>query len=37
MSPDVLPLLGRRRGVVYVLPEQGDWQQLWAGIGRDDH
>lgn len=32
----VTPLLGRMRGVVYVMPEQGAWQALWpdlAGAG----
>lgn len=32
----ITPLLGRMRGVVYVLPEQGSWQALWpdlAGAG----
>jgi hypothetical protein len=30
----VQPLLGRRRGVVYVLPENGAWQGLAAEIDR---
>ncbi len=32
----IAPVLGRARGVVYVLPEQGNWQTLWpelAGAG----
>lgn len=28
----VAPLLGSRRGVVYVLPEQRSWQQFWADL-----
>jgi len=32
----IAPVLGRARGVVYVMPEQGPWQALWpdlAGAG----
>lgn len=28
----VQPLLGRRAGVIYMLPESGDWQALWPAL-----
>lgn len=27
------PVLGRGRGIVYVMPEQSSWRDMWSGLG----